>query len=142
MLRAKCAAVVALAAACGSAPRPAAPPAPARLEPLALESFARELASLGWRVEPDAPRDGVRARRDDHAFYLSLRVESSSTERGPKMQVRLSVFGEPGHALVGDVAPWAIRPGMEAVGREREDLVRHLGRRAADQFAEQFGDAR
>lgn len=129
-----------LAAACGgSAPPPRAKAAPVRLEDVAMGGVEEQLSELGYRLHAERGAANVAASRAGADWSFSLGVASEATDRGPKLQVRLSVFREPGHTLRGDLAPWAIFSGDAPSDSARRSLVRDLGKRAARQFAEQFG---
>ena len=68
-----------------------------------------------------------------------MSIDVSDTDRGLKVLVRLAVFGYPGRDLRGEVAPYAIAPGVKRGDTATEDqLLRAVAERAADQFAQNF----
>ncbi len=86
----------------------------------------------------DAAR-AVIARRNLKGFYLTVSVDISDTDRGLKVLVRLAVFGYPGRDLRGEVAPYAIAPGVKRGDAATEDQLLHaVAERAAEQFAQNF----
>jgi hypothetical protein len=87
---------------------------------------------------PDAARS-VMSRRNLKGFYLTVSIDVSDTDRGLKVMVRVAVFGYPGRDLRGEVAPYAIAPGVKRGDTATEDqLLRAVAERAADQFAQNF----
>jgi hypothetical protein len=134
--------VVALAQGCGAPPavRVTPPPPPERLAEVATTAVEDELRSLGFRVEPHpaSERPTIVASRASVRWTFALAVESLSDERGPKWVLRLTVFHEPGRELKGEIAPSAIVPGVALDANARRDLVRALGKRAVQQFTENF----
>ncbi len=87
---------------------------------------------------PDAAR-AVISRRNLKGFYLTVSVDISDTDRGLKVLVRLAVFGYPGRDLRGEVAPYAIAPGVKRGDTATEDQLLHaVAERAAEQFAQNF----
>ena len=133
-------ALLVLTTACGgSAPPPRAKTEPARLDDVAMSGVEEQLRELGYRLSADRGAAGVAASRDGADWSFSLGVATEVTDRGPKLQVRMSVFREPGHTLRGELAPWAISTGDAPSISARQSIVRDLGKRAARQFAERFG---
>ena len=129
--------------ACGAAERRerAAPP-PERLEQVAKNAVEDELRARGFQVEERAvPGDKpvlLASRGATSRWSLALAVESPSDERGRKWILRVTVFHEPGRELKGEIAPSALVPGGEPDASGRRDLVRALGKRATEQFTENF----
>lgn len=87
---------------------------------------------------PDAAR-GVMQRRNLKGYYLSVSAELSDTDRGLKALVRIAVFSYPNRDLRGEVAPYAIAPGVKKgdIGTE-DSLLQAVAERAAEQFSQNF----
>ena len=113
---------------------------PERLADDATSAFEDELRAIGFRIESTTPGDKsmIEVSRATARWTLALGVESATDERGPKWVVRVTVFREPGRELKGEIAPNAIAPGTTLDAGTRRALVQALGKRAADQFAENF----
>ena len=110
----------------------------------AMGAVKTKLESAGaYQIAPrsesaDAAR-AVISRRNLKGFYLTISVDFSDTDRGLKCLVRVAVFGYPGRDLRGEVAPYAIAPGVKRGDRATEDqLLQAVAERAADQFAQNF----
>ena len=118
----------------------APPPPPERLADAATSAFEDELRAIGFRVESTTPGEKpmIAVSRATARWTLALGVESAHDERGPKWVVRVTVFREPGRELKGEIAPNVIAAGATLDASARRALVCALGKRAADQFAENF----
>jgi hypothetical protein len=115
-----------------------------RLADVAMGGLEEELRAKGYRLgvrTSVGDADVVVASRDSNDWYLSLGLEASHVERGPKWLVRLSVFREPGRQLRGELTSFAIVGDGVLDANARRALVRGLGKKAADDFAENFSAA-
>lgn len=113
---------------------------PERLADAATSAFEDELRALGFRIDATTRGDKamIEVSRGAARWTLALGVESAQDDRGPKWVVRVTVFREPGRELKGEIAPNAIAAGATLDASSRHALVCVLGKRAADQFAENF----
>lgn len=127
---------VAVAAGTNNAGRDLVRPAMGALRGKLEAAGSYQIAPRG--ESPDAAR-AVLSRRNLKGFYLTVSIDVSDTDRGLKVLVRVAVFGYPGRDLRGEVAPYAIAPGVKRGDTATEDqLLRAVAERAADQFAQNF----
>ncbi len=63
----------------------------------------------------------------------------TDTDRGLKALIRIAVFSYPGRDLRGEVAPYAIAPGVRKGDAGTEDsLLQAVAERAVEQFSQNF----
>jgi hypothetical protein len=109
-----------------------------------LSAITSKLGSLGGyqiapsRESPAAARSVI-AHRNLKGYYLAVSASLSDTDRGLKALVRIAVFSYPNRDLRGEVAPYAIAPGVRRGDASTESsLLQAVAERAVEQFSQNF----
>lgn len=97
----------------------------------------------GYQVAPPAESASaaraVIARRHLTGYYLAVSASLTQTSQGLKALVRIAVFSYPNRDLRGEVAPYAIAPGVQRGDPSSESsLLQAVAERAVDQFTQNF----
>lgn len=109
-----------------------------------LGAIKSKLGSIGgYQLAPPsespAAARSVIARRNLKGYYLAVSASLSDTDRGLKALIRIAVFSYPGRDLQGEVAPYAIAPGVRKGDASTEDsLLTAVAERAVEQFTQNF----
>lgn len=109
-----------------------------------LGTITSKLGALGgYQVAPQsespAAARSVISRRNLKGYYLAVSASLSDTDRGLKALVRIAVFSYPERDLRGEVAPYAIAPGVRRGDASTEDqLLTAVAERAVEQFSQNF----